>query len=65
MRLMGNMFADHTVVGIFTVLVPLVPFVVPVPVMLLGVFVCVVQTLVFCLLSIIYIATAIEHAEEH
>jgi len=64
-RLMGNMFADHTVVAIFTVLVPAVPFIVPVPVMLLGVFVCVVQTLVFCLLSIIYISLAIEHAEEH
>ena len=51
--------------AIFTVLVPVVPLIVPVPVMLLGVFVCFVQTLVFCLLSIIYIALAIEHAEEH
>ena len=65
MRLMGNMFADHTVVAIFTALVPLVPIVIPVPAMLLGVFVCFVQTFVFCLLSIIYISLAIEHAEEH
>jgi F-type H+-transporting ATPase subunit a len=65
MRLMGNMFADHTVVAIFTTLVPILPMIVPVPVMVLGVFVCVVQTLVFCLLSIIYISQAIEHAEEH
>lgn len=64
-RLMGNMYADHTVVGVFTVLVPILPVIVPLPVMLLGVFVCFVQTLVFCLLSIIYIASAIEHAEEH
>lgn len=64
-RLMGNMFADHTVVGIFTVLVPVIPFIIPVPVMLLGVFVAFVQTLVFCLLSIIYISLAIEHGEEH
>lgn len=64
-RLMGNMFADHTVVGIFAVLVPIIPFVIPLPVMLLGVLVCVVQTLVFCLLSVIYIALAVEHAEEH
>lgn len=64
-RLMGNMFADHTVVGIFTVLVPMVPVLVPVPSMLLGVLVCVVQTLVFCLLSVIYISLAIEHGEEH
>lgn len=65
MRLMGNMFADHTVVAIFTALVPLVPILIPVPAMLLGVFVCFVQTFVFCLLSIIYISLAIEHAEEH
>jgi F-type H+-transporting ATPase subunit a len=65
LRLMGNMFGDHTVVAIFTVIVPMVPVLVPVPVMLLGVFVCFVQTLVFCLLSVIYISLAIEHAEEH
>ncbi len=65
LRLMGNMFGDHTVVAIFTVIVPMVPFLVPIPVMLLGVFVCFVQTLVFCLLSVIYISLAIEHAEEH
>lgn len=65
MRLMGNMFADHTVVAIFTTLVPILPMIVPVPVMLLGVLVCFVQTLVFCLLSMIYISLAIEHAEEH
>jgi len=64
-RLMGNMFADHTVVAIFSTLVPIVPLVIPLPVMLLGVLVCFVQALVFCLLSIIYIGLAIEHAEEH
>jgi len=41
----------------------LVPFVVPLPMMLLGLLVVVVQTLVFCLLSTVYIAMAIEHAE--
>ena len=65
LRLMGNMFGDHTVVAIFTVIVPMVPLIVPLPVMALGIFVCFVQTLVFCMLSIIYIALAIEHAEEH
>jgi F-type H+-transporting ATPase subunit a len=64
-RLMGNMFADHTVVGIFTILVPVLPVIVPIPSMLLGVLVCVVQTLVFCLLSVIYISLAIAHGEEH
>jgi len=59
-RLMANMFADHLVLGIF---MGLVPFVVPLPMMLLGLLVVVVQTLVFCLLSTVYIAMAIEHAE--
>lgn len=61
-RLMANMFADHAVVGVF---VALVPFIVPVPVLLLGTLVVVVQTLVFCILSTVYISMAIEHGEEH
>lgn len=61
-RLMGNMVADHKVLAIFLGAgVPLVPL----PVMVLGLLVSVVQTLVFCLLSIVYIALAVEHAEEH
>jgi F-type H+-transporting ATPase subunit a len=63
-RLMANMAADHMVVSIFLALVPGVPFLVPVPVMLLGTIVVIVQTLVFCLLSTVYIALAIAH-EEH
>lgn len=61
-RLMANMFADHAVLGVF---VGMVPFVVPVPVLLLGSLVVVVQALVFCILSTVYIAMAIEHAEDH
>jgi F-type H+-transporting ATPase subunit a len=61
LRLMGNMFGDHTVLAIF---LGLVPFVVPLPIMLLGVLVCIVQTLVFCLLSVVYIGLAIERTEE-
>lgn len=61
-RLMANMFADHAVLSVF---VGLVPFLVPVPILLLGSLVVVVQVLVFCLLSTVYIAMAIEHAEEH
>jgi F-type H+-transporting ATPase subunit a len=60
-RLMANMFADHAVVGVFFTLVPLF---VPVPLMLLGVFVSVVQALVFTLMSATYISLAIAH-EEH
>jgi F-type H+-transporting ATPase subunit a len=61
LRLMANMFADHAVVGIFFLLVPLL---VPVPLMLLGVFVSVVQALVFTLMSATYISLAVAH-EEH
>ena len=38
----------------------LVPFAIPVPFILLGIFVSFVQTLVFILLSMIYIAEAVE-----
>jgi F-type H+-transporting ATPase subunit a len=60
-RLMANMFADHAVVGVFFTLIP---FLVPVPLMLLGVFVSVVQALVFTLMSATYISLAVAH-EEH
>ena len=53
MRLMGNMVSDHKVVGVFFFLVPL-PLV-PVPFLILGTLVAVIQTLVFCLLSMVYI----------
>ena len=60
-RLMGNMFGDHQVLGVFLgfgiILIPL-------PIMVLGTLVCVVQTLVFCLLSIVYIALAVENTHD-
>jgi F-type H+-transporting ATPase subunit a len=63
LRLMGNMFADHKVVGTFFFLVPLL---VPIPFLILGVLVVIVQTMVFCLLTMVYIqgAVAHEHADE-
>jgi F-type H+-transporting ATPase subunit a len=61
LRLMGNMTGDHAVLAIFLALVPLV---VPIPFLMLGTIVCTVQTLVFCLLSMVYISLAIEHSEE-
>jgi len=60
-RLAANLTADHTLVSGFYKLVPIL---VPVPMMLLGFLVCVVQTLVFCILSTVYISMAIAH-EEH
>lgn len=57
-RLFGNIFGDHQVAGVF---LSLVPPVIPIPFLLLGIFVSFVQTLVFSLLSMIYIALAVEH----
>jgi F-type H+-transporting ATPase subunit a len=67
-RLMANMTADHMVLTIFIGLFAAMGLVwLPVPIVfyLLGVLVVTVQTLVFCLLSVIYIALAIQHEEEH
>lgn len=60
LRLMGNMIGDHAVLGVFLGLIPLV---VPIPFLILGSIVCTVQTLVFTLLSIVYIGLALE--EQH
>jgi len=65
LRLMGNMYGDHQVLGIFLGFkIPLVPL----PLMALGLMVVVVQTLVFVLLSTVYISLAVahdDHAEGH
>jgi F-type H+-transporting ATPase subunit a len=58
LRLANVMAGDHTVVGIFTDLVPLI---LPIPFYLLGMFVCFVQAFVFTLLSMVYIALATAH----
>lgn len=57
-RLYGNMFADHLLLGIFTDLTKLV---VPVAFYLLGTFVSLVQATVFTLLSMVYVGLAISH----
>jgi F-type H+-transporting ATPase subunit a len=61
LRLFGNMTGDHLVTAIFFSLIPIL---IPLPVMLLGVFVAFVQTFVFMLLSMAYFSGAIAH-EEH
>lgn len=64
-RLMGNMFGDHLVLGIILSFGLLV---MPLPVMLLGMIVCFVQTAVFTLLAIVYVALAVEehhHDDAH
>jgi F-type H+-transporting ATPase subunit a len=60
-RLMLNMSVDHLILGIFAGLVALV---VPIPFMVLGCLVVLIQTLVFTLLTTIYISLATEH-EQH
>ena len=65
LRLAGNMIGDHKAVSIFMGLTYLV---IPALLLGLGVIVCLVQTMVFCLLSAVYIGMAIEHhdhAEAH
>ena len=57
-RLMLNMAVDHLILSIF---LGLVAALVPLPVMLLGCLVILVQTLVFTLLTCIYIGLATEH----
>ena len=61
MRLLGNIAADHAVVLAFFALIP---FLVPVPFLVMGVFISVVQAVVFSLLSTVYINQAVAH-EEH
>lgn len=54
-RLLGNIFGDHKVIGAFTAMA--IPFV-PVPFILLGTFVSFVQAFVFCALSAVYLHMA-------
>jgi F-type H+-transporting ATPase subunit a len=61
MRLMGNIVGDHKLVGVFFGILPLL---LPIPFMLMGVLVCVVQAVVFSLLTTVYIGQAVAH-EEH
>jgi F-type H+-transporting ATPase subunit a len=58
-RLIANMFADHTVVAVF---LGLVPALVPAIFIGLGVMVCVLQAFVFSLLTMIYINIALQEA---
>lgn len=57
LRLFGNMFGEKVVV---TILFILVPFLIPTPVMLLGVLMGVIQAFVFSLLTVTYLTTAVK-----
>ena len=59
-RLFANIFGEHQVVAVFF---GLVPFIVPLPIMALGVFASFLQAFIFMVLTMIYIAGAV--SEEH
>ncbi len=61
MRLFGNITGEHTATGIF---MGMLPFVVPWPMMGLGLFGSFLQTFVFVMLMMVYIGGAVA-AEEH
>jgi F-type H+-transporting ATPase subunit a len=61
-RLMLNLAIDHLLLAIFMGLIPLL---LPLPLMVLGIVVVIIQTLVFALLTTIYIGLATEHEEHH
>lgn len=62
-RLFGNILADELVVGVLVLLVPLF---IPLPLMVLGLFLSAVQALIFATLAANYIGEAVEvHHEDH
>lgn len=61
-RLFGNVLADELVVSVFTLLVPIL---IPLPVMILGLFASSIQALIFATLSAAYIGEAMESHGNH
>ena len=63
LRLRGNMVGDHAVLAIFAGILPIL---LPMPFIILGTLVCVIQAFVFCVLSSVYIglATADAHHDD-
>jgi F-type H+-transporting ATPase subunit a len=59
-RLMLNMAVDHLLV---TIMLGMVALFLPIPVLILGTLVAIVQVMVFCILTSIYITLATEHDE--
>ena len=61
MRLFGNVFGEHMATGIF---MGMVPFIVPWPMMGLGIFGALLQTFVFIMMTSVYVGGAVT-VEEH
>ena len=55
LRLKGNMMGDHTVLSVFT---HMFPYVVPIPIYLLGLLVSFLQAFIFVMLTMVYISMA-------
>ena len=71
-RLLCNIAGDHLVLGVFIGVAALMfgglPLILPIPFLALGLFVALIQTFIFTLLSCVYIGeveTTIEHHETH
>ena len=64
LRLFGNIFGEEMVV---LILASIVPFIVPLPMMVLGIITGTLQAFIFMLLTMIYLAGAVhtEHDHEH
>lgn len=60
-RLANVMTGDHVVMGAFS---GMVPYIVPIPFYLFGLFVCFIQAFVFTMMSMVYVALATSH-ESH
>lgn len=58
LRLRGNIMGDHVVLGIFN---DLTPYVMPVVFYGIGLFVCLIQAFVFCLMTMVYISLSATH----
>jgi F-type H+-transporting ATPase subunit a len=62
LRLFGNIFAEDLLI---LIMASIIPFVLPLPFMVMSIFTALIQSFVFVLLSCIYIAGAVSHEGEH
>jgi F-type H+-transporting ATPase subunit a len=62
LRLFGNIFAEDLLI---LVMASIIPFVLPLPFMVMSILTALIQSFVFVLLSCIYIAGAVSHEGEH
>ena len=61
-RLFGNVFAGEV---LLTIIVSLVPYVVPLPFLFLEIFVGFIQAFIFAMLTLVFVAMAVSHEEAH